>query len=730
MAGRSIKTTVELDGEAKYKQSLNSINQALRVSSSEMGAVTSAYDKNNASVDDLTKKGDVLAKQIEQQTQKQQILNAAITDAKAAYEAAVKKAAEMAAEYGENSKQAQDAAKAVTDAEKAVNGYEIQANNATKTLNNMKRQQDENNKAIDELNNKNTNGLASKFEKLSENAKKFGSVAAAAAKAAAGAIAAVGTAVSAVLGTVLKQSIESFAEYEQLVGGVETLFKNNADTVKQYANNAYKTAGISANEYMETVTSFSAALISTVGNDTEKASKLADMAITDMSDNANKMGSDMGALQNAYNGFAKQNYTMLDNLKLGYGGTKEEMQRLLDKANQLNKEQGKITDYQIENYADIVEAIHVVQTEMDITGTTAKEASTTIAGSLSSAKSAWANLITGIANDNADFGILINNFVDSFVTASQNIIPRIEVVLNGISQLISQMVPVILNTIPPIIIDFVPQLLNTATDLTNAILDGIIGMIPIASDIAIQFITIIVDSLTGNLVNIIEAAVQIVFTLAEGIASSLPELIPVIVDVILTVVDNLIANIPMLIDAALAIIVGLADGLIGALPQLVERIPEIITAIINALLSSIPLLIDAAVQLFVAMTEALPVALPAIVGMIPQIIDAIINAFMETDWIDLGVSIITSIGEGLKAGVANIGGMIKDAASGISAKVKGFFGGGDTVEDDTTTYGGAGAGGTRGGNITYVQNNYSPKALSRNEINQDTQRQLQLAGMK
>ena len=692
MAGRSIKTTVELDGEAKYKQSLNSINQALRVSSSEMGAVTSAYDKNNASVDDLTKKGDVLAKQIEQQTQKQQILNAAITDAKAAYEAAVKKAAEMAAEYGENSKQAQDAAKAVTDAEKAVNGYEIQANNATKTLNNMKRQQDENNKAIDELNNKNTNGLASKFEKLSENAKKFGSVAAAAAKAAAGAIAAVGTAAAGAVKGVVDMANQTAQLGDKIDKssqklGVSAEFYQEWDAVLQHSGTS-----------MDAMSATFKKLATASQGATDKQRAAFEQLGLSMEQVQNMSAEELftavvGQLQQMEDSTER---TALATTLLGKGAQElgpllntsaEDTQKMIDEVNRLG---GVMSNEAVKASATYQDTLQDLQTAVSgIKNTLAAEVMPIIT-------MVMAGLTALITGDNGGLNMIsegINSFVDMLSGALPNILTMVTTLFTDLLATAT---------------DNLPSLIETVTGALLNIIETIMKMLP----------------------DILNAGVEILLTLAEGIANSIPELIPVIVDVILTVVDNLIANIPMLIDAALAIIVGLADGLIGALPQLVERIPEIITAIINALLSSIPLLIDAAVQLFVAMTEALPVALPAIVGMIPQIIDAIINAFMETDWIDLGVSIITSIGEGLKAGVANIGGMIKDAASGISAKVKGFFGGGDTVEDDTTTYGGAGAGGTRGGNITYVQNNYSPKALSRNEINQDTQRQLQLAGMK
>ena len=270
-----------------------------------------------------------------------------------------------------------------------------------------------------------------------------------------------------------KQAIELYSNYEQLVGGVETLFGKSKDVVIKYANNAYKTAGLSANEYMETVTGFSASLLQSLNGDTAKAAKIADMAISDMSDNANKMGTDMSSIQNAYQGFAKQNYTMLDNLKLGYGGTKEEMQRLLDDANKLNAQQGKHTKYSIKNYSDIINAIHDVQVNMGIYGTTAKEASTTIQGSLNATKAAWQNLLTGIADDNADFDMLINNFVDSVTTAGNNLLPRIEQTINGISKLIEKLAPVIIEKLPEIISKTAPGIINAAESLGIALFNAL-----------------------------------------------------------------------------------------------------------------------------------------------------------------------------------------------------------------------------------------------------------------
>lgn len=229
-----------------------------------------------------------------------------------------------------------------------------------------------------------------------------------------------------------KQAIAGFAEYEQLTGGVETLFKTSADTVNQYAQQAYKNAGMSANEYMNTITGFSASLLQSLGGDTAAAAEYGNQAVIDMADNANKMGTSIESIQNAYQGFAKQNYTMLDNLKLGYGGTKEEMQRLIDDANRVREANGEMANLSINSFADVVQAIHTVQEEMGIAGATADEAEGTISGSAAAMKSAWENLVVGLADENANVDELLDNFLDSVETTAGNILPVVERVLGSI----------------------------------------------------------------------------------------------------------------------------------------------------------------------------------------------------------------------------------------------------------------------------------------------------------
>lgn len=290
-----------------------------------------------------------------------------------------------------------------------------------------------------------------------------------------------------------KQSIEGYAEYEQLVGGVDTLFAKNSKTVQGYAENAYKTAGMSANDYMATVTGFSASMINSLGGDTEKAAKLSNQAITDMSDNANKMGTDMGSIQDAYQGFAKHNYTMLDNLKLGYGGTQEEMERLLRDAEELT---GK--SYKLYKFSDVTEAIHAIQTEMGITGTTAAEASSTIQGSANAMASAWQNFLTGMANENADFDVLMANLIDSAVTFADNLIPRIEKMLPRLIHGLTEIAQTIGDHLPDLLQQIMPDLAKGIRQLLVSAGDVIVACGPILKQAGLDTVKALYEGITGK----------------------------------------------------------------------------------------------------------------------------------------------------------------------------------------------------------------------------------------
>ena len=360
-------------------------------------------------------------------------------------------------------------------------------------------------------------------------------------------VAAVGAA-SAGIVALTKSAVDNFSEYEQLVGGVETLFKQSADVVQQYAANAYKTAGMSANEYMDTVTSFSASLLQSLGGDTAAAAEKANLAITDMSDNANKLGTSMEMIQNAYQGFSKQNYTMLDNLKLGYGGTKEEMQRLLEDAEKISG-----IKYDISSYADIVDAIHVVQTEMGITGTTAEEAASTISGSIQSAKSAWTNLLVGIADENADMSLLVTNFVDSAMTAAGNIVPRIGVILSSLGQLIIDYVPVMADYASNMILSFTDSLtsgdsmskvVESGINILTTLITAILNMIPVLIEAAPEIIKAFVLALWDNRGLIAQSGMDIMQALGEGIVTFNKFIIDTVKNYVVDPISNKIKELP------------------------------------------------------------------------------------------------------------------------------------------------------------------------------------------
>lgn len=383
------------------------------------------------------------------------------------------------------------------------------------------------------------------------------------------------TAGAAAVSTLTGLAINSYADYEQLVGGVETLYKTSADKVRQYAADAYKTAGLSANEYMNTATTFAAALVSSLGGDTEQAAELANTAISDMSDNANKMGTNISSIQDAYNGFAKQNYTMLDNLKLGYGGTKTEMERLIDDANKLNAAQGKATNYTIDSYADVVSAIHDVQNAMGITGTTAKEASTTIQGSINATKSAWSNLVTGIADDNANFEQLISNFVDSATTAASNIIPRIEVALNGAAKLIESLVPPIMAELPSLIETVLPQLAQSAVNIVQTLVTGI----------------------SANAAQLIDSAIQIITVLCNGIYQMLPTVAQSALEIVLTMVSKLNENLPQMLDTAGQMLIAFVKGVSEHLPDVMLAAASIVETLLTYFIKHLPDIVEGAMQM-------------------------------------------------------------------------------------------------------------------------------------
>lgn len=494
------------------------------------------------------------------------------------------------------------------------------------------------NKGIDEVGQK-TSGLGEKLKSGLATARK---VAVAGVAAGATAIGALGT-----------KAVAAYADYEQLVGGVETLFKDSQDQVMDYANNAYKTAGLSANEYMETVTSSSASLLQSLGGDTSAAADKANLAITDMSDNANKMGTDMTSIQNAYQGFAKSNYTMLDNLKLGYGGTQAEMERLLADAEKISG-----IKYDISSYADIVDAIHVVQTEMGITGTTAEEAASTIQGSFGMMKSAWQNLVTGMADPSQDLGVLVGNFTDSIVTVGNNLIPRIQDLLPRIVEATTSLVGTVSEQLPAILGTVLPSLVEGATSLVTGLMAALPSVLSVLADVAPTVINTLVPALIELLPKITQTGIDVIVSLAQGIADALPQLVPAATDAIIKIVEVLTSpeNLGNLIDAALAIILALVDGLVDATPKLIAAVPDVIANLVTAIIANMPKILEAGVEITMAIADGLIKALPELIAAIPNLILGIVQGIIDNlpEIIMAGPKIIAALATGLIEAIPDI----------------------------------------------------------------------------
>ena len=461
-----------------------------------------------------------------------------------------------------------------------------------------------------------------------------------------------------------KDALDSYADYEQLVGGVETLFKDNANTVEDYANNAYKTAGLSANDYMKTITGFSASLLQSLNGDTAKVAEVGNMAVTDMADNANKMGTDMSLIQNAYQGFAKQNYTMLDNLKLGYGGTKEEMQRLLTDAQKVTG-----VKYDISNLNDVYQAIHVIQGELGVTGTTAKEASTTIQGSVAAMKSSWQNMLTGISTgDIGNIGNLVNNLVDSVMTASINILPRVQEIANGITVVLPEIISKINENLPTV--------LESGVKILNTLMQGIVTNLPAVMESANQIISTLASTLIEMLPQIIDGGIQIIVALTQGLAKQLPTLVPQMVNTVVTIVESLLDNIDMIIDAGIQLLIGLADGLMNALPKLIEKAPEIIEKLVMAITNNVPKIIQAGITLIIKLGEGLIKAIPQLISKIPQIITSLLRGFSNyySNMGEVGKNLVSGIWEGIKNAKDWLLGKAKEWCGNVLDGIKGFFG--------------------------------------------------------
>ena len=529
------------------------------------------------------------------------------------------------------------------------------------------------------------NEADSGFAKTGAMASKFGKAAAAGAVAAGAAMVALG-----------KKSLELYSEYEQLKGGVETLFKGSSDTVLKYAQDAYKTAGMSANQYMDTVTSFSASLIQSLGGDTKKAAEVGNQAVIDMSDNANKMGTDIGRIQDAYQGFAKQNYTMLDNLKLGYGGTKTEMERLLTEAEKLT---GK--KYDISNFADITEAIHAIQTEMGITGTTSREAADTIQGSIGMMKSAWANLLTGLADPEADIDKLVQNLITSVEAVAKNIIPKIPMVFKGIIEAIKGLAPLI----PPMIEQMKPVIMSALTSLAGWIKGQIMNLFSsfggavVGSLAGILSIGLIIGKLAGvfstvmtvfNTLKTVIMGVRTAFMLFNAVLMANPIFLIIAAIValvaIFVVLYNKCAWFRNAVNTVISAVVAIFKTKFNMIKAVIMLIISVITSMVAKIRSAFNAVKSAVISMasaVVARVQAIAAGFRSMISKVVSICQKVVSTFKALpgkikaglgSLFRIGADFIAGFIKGIKSKWQDVTSWIQEKISAIPSKIKSILG--------------------------------------------------------
>lgn len=509
------------------------------------------------------------------------------------------------------------------------------------------------------------------------------------------------SAASAGIGAIVKSSASAYADYEQNIGGVETLFKDNADTIVKYASEAYKTAGISANDYMQNVTSFSASLLQGLGGDTAQAAEIANEAMVDMSDNANKMGTDISSVQNAYQGFAKQNYTMLDNLKLGYGGTQAEMARLINDSGVLG-DSIKVDEKTVNSvsFDKMIEAIHKVQTDLDITGTTSKEAATTVSGSLGSVKAAWANLMAGMGDKNADLKNLIKEMVNTVKTFAKNIMPVIKQALSGVTTLISELAPDIAAELPQLVSDLLPQLIEAGAQIFQALVKGISDNIDTITQAVITAVTTIATALIQNTGPLVQALATIITTIAQALPTILPDLTEAIKQQMPLISQAILDSLPAIIECATQIIVTIAETLANNINLIVDGAVKIIDTLAMSLSDSdtAKKLTEAAFKIVFTLTKEIVKNLPDILasgiliaveivkgiaqGMVDffaPVSDALSDKLLDlTDWFsrkwndfkEWGSDMIQAFIDGIKEKWQSL----KDTVCDVASSVKDFLG--------------------------------------------------------
>ena len=490
------------------------------------------------------------------------------------------------------------------------------------------------------------------------------------------------------ISTITGFAVNAYGEYEQLVGGVETLFGAQGMSIEQYAQSVGKTVsevqgkyaslikaqdnvmenahqayikqGMSANEYMKTVTTFSASLLQGLQGDTVKASKVADMAVTDMADNANKMGTSMEMIQNAYQGFSKQNYTMLDNLKLGYGGTKSEMERLLADAEKLTG-----VKYDINNLADVYNAIHAIQNNLGITGTTAKEAMGTIQGAMNMTKASWENLMIGLSDGKQNINELANQFGTSFNTLVDNVFPRIQQAFQTIPQVMTLIIPQLLSTI----ISLLPTLLSAVGQLISGIAQALPSLATSLFGAVKTIFTMIVNTFTSGAPKFMESAKQMVLNMCKGIEQNLPNIISSALDMLLNFSQAVLDYAPQLVSMGMDLLVSLAKGIADAIPTLIAKVPTIISNLANAFSNSASTILFKGIEIIIELGKGLIQAIPTLIANIPQIIKAIFDVWNAVNWWNLGKSLIS----GISKGITSLGDNLKSTVNKIFTNIEDFI---------------------------------------------------------
>ena len=561
-----------------------------------------------------------------------------------------------------------------------------------------------------------TNTAKDESSKLEKHVSKIGEIAPKVGKLAVKGVAAAGAAI----GTITKFAVSSYSEYEQLVGGVETLFGAQGMSLKKYAksigetvgqakgkydqliqaqtdvmNNAkvaYKTAGMSANDYMNTITSFAAALKQSTANETE-AAKVANMAVIDMADNANKMGTNMEDIQNAYQGFSKQNYTMLDNLKLGYGGTKSEMERLLQDAEKLTG-----IHYDINNLSDVYKAINAIQGKLGITGTTGEEAMKTIDGAMKMTKASWDNLLTGLADPKQAVGPLISEFTNSLGILAKNVTPKIKEVFNALPDALIQITPQLMNTI----IDLAPSLILAAINLVAGLIGALPGILePIFSELTdifnkipqflkgnanivdgflksidsgkpsiaakgIEMITALINAIINSLPIIIQIGAKIIDSLGSSISSNMPSFLSRFLDILIQLSQAILTYLPVLVGMGMKLIFSLVQGLMSSLPTLISKVPTIIANLADAFSNSAQTIFVWGIKIIAEIIKGLVMAIPSLIANIPKIIHAIFAVWNAINWWNLGKGLIN----GIKNGITSMGGSLTSSAKNLFESLK------------------------------------------------------------